>query len=193
MQADRQQAALLRREAKIMKLNLCACGCGGLTRWKWCHGHHSIARQRPAAERFWDHVEFTSACWLWTGRMGGSGYGYFEDGPAHRWSYEFCVGPIPEGIELDHTCHKPESCLGGPTCPHRRCINPDHLEPVTGAENTRRAGPATKTHCVHGHLYDEANTVRSGKGRRVCRECRRLGLQALRLRMRDGQAADSPS
>lgn len=79
---------------------------------------------------------------------------------AHRAMYEVVVGPIPEGLELDHLCRNP------------RCVNPAHLEPVTGEENKRRAA-AARTHCKYGHEFSEDNTARSKRGARVCLTCRR--------------------
>lgn len=77
-------------------------------------------------ERFFTKVEFTEACWLWRGAITNRGYGNFiEHGQnvgAHRWAYEFCVGPIPSGMELDHLCRQPF------------CVRPDHLEPECSAE-----------------------------------------------------------
>lgn len=84
-------------------------------------------------ERFWLKVEMGTApsgCWLWTGST-ANGYGQARVGGktvrAHRASYELLVGPIPEGLTLDHLCHV------------KNCVRPEHLEPVTAAENTRRA------------------------------------------------------
>lgn len=118
-------------------------------------------------------------CLLYTGSRNNTGYGLIcVDGVqqlAHRVMYELTVGPIPEGLALDHTCHNRDtSCSGGDSCLHRRCINVDHLEPVTGAENTRRgkgwAVNGTKTHCPQGHPYDNENT-HVWNGRRYCRAC----------------------
>ena len=76
---------------------------------------------------------------------------------AHRWSYEHFVGHIPDGLTIDHLCR------------NRRCVRPDHLEPVTSGENTRRAMRNT---CIKGHPFDEANTW-TYRGKRYCRTCRR--------------------
>lgn len=85
-----------------------------------------------------------NGCWVWTKRCQDSGYSQFvpygRPVLAHRFAYEFFVGPIPDGLELDHVCHTHDaSCPGGPACLHRRCVNPDHLEPVTPLENKRRS------------------------------------------------------
>jgi len=108
-------------------------------------------------------------CWLWTGFVGGNGYGSFTVWRvgtiwAHRMVYERVVGPIPEGLELDHLCRV------------RRCVNPQHLEPVTRRENARRgespAGlKARQTHCKRGHEFTEQNTRRDKYGNRSCRSC----------------------
>lgn len=85
--------------------------------------------------RFWSFVVPTPAgCWLWTG-LKVAGYGRFsiqnKGIGAHRVSYEALIGAIPDGLELDHLCRVPS------------CVNPLHLEPVTGAENRRRARAST--------------------------------------------------
>lgn len=103
----------------------------------------------------------------------------------HRVVYEALVGPIPDGMTIDHQCHNIAAargeCRGGWTCLHRRCCNPAHLEPATGRENNLRGlGPAlnkarfaAKSHCPHGHPYDESNTRIRPDGRRACRTCNR--------------------
>lgn len=101
---------------------------------------------------------------------------------AHRVAYEDLVGPIPDDLCLDHTCHT-TACVLGNNCPHRRCVNPAHLEPVTSEVNARRgltgrvggakrgAQLRAKTHCPAGHEYDAPNTRWTPVGGRVCRRC----------------------
>jgi hypothetical protein len=73
-------------------------------------------------------IQITGFCWLWIGTVKDSGYGqYKRSSIAHRVVYEALVGPIPEGLELDHLCKI------------KNCVNPDHLEPVTGQVNVARA------------------------------------------------------
>ena len=105
---------------------------------------------KPLWDRFWPKVEFTGFCWNWTAGTSAKGYGCFRLGghdgkrtSAHRVAYELLVGPIPDGLELDHLCR------------NRRCVNPDHLEPVTGDENKRRS-PAMAAHRSRLHTFTKA-------------------------------------
>lgn len=148
---------------------------------------------RPASERFWAKVTAGPAgCMMWTGGKTLGGYGMFAaetahrgtiQEMAHRWAYEDKVGPIPDGLDIDHLCRV------------RACVNPSHLEPVTRAENIRRAA-AIKTACPAGHPYTEDNTYRNEKGHRKCRTCS-TGRDALRkdeknARKRAKRAAQGP-
>jgi HNH endonuclease len=131
------------------------------------------------ADRFWSKVQRTDTCWLWTAARTHGGYGQFglargKAVRAHRLAYELTIGPIPDGLELDHLCRV------------RNCVNPAHLEPVTHAENMRRAVSAWAiTHCPAGHEYTPDNIVRSHPGL-VCRTCHnarnRRSAQARRAR-----------
>lgn len=118
-------------------------------------------------------INWETGCWEWAGAVDGRGYGRIRGrGPAkmavHRAAWELLVGPIPQGLELDHLCRI------------LRCLNPAHLEPVTHLENVRRAGLsglaaeyAGRTRCPAGHGYDLFNTYFDPAGRRHCRKCKR--------------------
>jgi hypothetical protein len=129
---------------------------------------------------FWAKVEKTDDCWNWTGAKSGSPtkgyYGMFGLSPtvklAHRVSYETTIGPVPVGLQLDHLCR------------NTLCVNPAHLEPVTAAENVRRAA-AFVTRCPHGHAYDEQNTWIDGRGRRNCKKCRAFRKRRWRAGLRN--------
>lgn len=130
-------------------------------------------------QRFLRNVMVTAeGCWLWTASRDKDGYGKFSvgspphrwNGRAHRWSYERWVAPIPVGLQVDHLCRT------------RSCVNPTHLEAVDTLTNlmrgdTHAARNAAKTHCSHGHPYDDENTRRTSKGR-TCRTCAREWMRA---------------
>lgn len=126
------------------------------------------------------------SCWLFTGARTGWGYGNFYMGHryygAHKAAYLLFVGPVPEGMEVDHLCHVRTDCAGGIECPHRACANPSHLALATHRNNDLRGcGQSAEnirlTHCRRGHAFDEKNTyippkTKPGHSRRDCRECR---------------------
>ena len=128
---------------------------------------------KTVEERLWPRVVVTGCCWYWTGAKIPTGYGSIRhQGKAkmvHRVAYEILVGPIPEGLELDHLCRV------------RNCVNPDHLDPVTHQVNVSRgrtghsSGPR-QTHCKRGHSFTEENTYMHN-GKRHCRACKALRKQ----------------
>jgi len=116
-----------------------------------------------------------SGCWLWTDAKSSTGYThvYFQGKRrlSHRLIYEFLVGPIPQGLDLDHLCRV------------RHCVNPDHLEPVTRRENLRRGlrGVLLPLDCPQGHEFTTENTTPSTRGQgRKCRMCSRLRARKIR-------------
>lgn len=132
----------------------------------------------PIEEKFWRHVHKTDTCWLWTGRLHRLGYGIITHSSkqqfAHRVGYELLVGPIPEGMELDHVWDR--------GCRNRHCVNPDHLEPVTHAENMSRGERTRRVQCPHGHSPDRYK--RLPNGHRYCRDCRNIEQQKRRAQLR---------
>lgn len=156
----------------------------------------SDAKVKDISERFWSKVKCGTddECWLWQAhRQAHRGYGTFGIGSrlipgsrhtsalAHRVAWELTYGPVPNGARVLHQCDNPP------------CCNPKHLFLGSQADNVAdmiakgrqnfAAGAryaamarAMKTHCKHGHRFDEnSNTVRSdGQPRRICRICSRL-------------------
>lgn len=138
------------------------------------HGTTDDPRVKTRSERFWGRVDKSQgpdACWPWLGAINrGTGYGVFGKESAHRAAYELVIGPIPDGLHLDHVRKR--------GCTRRDCVNPAHLEPVTSRENNLRgdspaAVNATKTHCKNGHLLAGDNLYVMPSGNRACKECRR--------------------
>ena len=132
-------------------------------------------------------IQPTGFCWLWTGKPNQGGYGvqHFQGKlwKAHRFVYTFLVGPIQDGLVLDHLCKV------------RICVNPDHLEPVTLPENVRRSknmGKAdtwvkrrdsplllsNRSHCSYGHDLAEVGVSvyrqRNKRTDRVCKQCEKI-------------------
>ncbi len=139
---------------------------------------------KTVEQRFWDKVgshDDPEACWLWEGASASGGgknhiakYGQFRVGlrivKAHRFAYELLVGPIPDGLTIDHVRAR--------GCSSTLCVNPAHLETVPARVNSLRgtnpfAQNARKIVCVHGHPFDAMNTYTYPSGRRQCRVCSR--------------------
>lgn len=139
--------------------------------------------------RFWAKVDRNNdgECWRWVASLNSAGYGQiYRDGRpdrAHRVAYELLVGPIPEGLHIDHLCR------------NRWCVNPVHLEPVTLAENNRRAAAAAapgsrrKQRCRNGHEFNAENTRIDPAGWQRCRTCERTQALASYHRRRAEVAA----
>lgn len=129
-----------------------------------------MAKPKTSVEsRFWPKVDKNgpNGCWLWVASKTSSGYGHFANQCAHRVAYELLVGPIPEGLEIDHLCRV------------RHCVNPEHMEPVTHRVNIdRRIGKhvkprALRSHCAQGHEWTPDNTYYApNQTWRSCRKCR---------------------
>lgn len=125
-------------------------------------------------------------CWLWTGGLSG-GYGrvtwslgkrQMVYAFVHRVMYEAAHGTIPPGMDIDHRCHIAGECRPAiaSDCIHRRCCNPSHLAVATRQTNLLRgnttvASRSQRTHCPQGHPYDNTNTRRDRRGRRICQAC----------------------
>lgn len=118
-------------------------------------------------------------CHLWTGELTSKGYGIVtvrgRRVKAHRYAYGQAHGSVPP--LLDHVCHDPQACPGGPACVHRRCVNPAHLVPSDAASNVApdRRSRRWRGTCQRGHdvTQDDAVYVRPD-GTRECRQCRAM-------------------
>jgi hypothetical protein len=160
---------------------------------RWRKANPDKVRRRPVDltvdDRFWRQVEGGDfeTCWLWTGRPANAGYGKFvvrqKWYQAHRFAYERLIGPIPDGLDLDHLCR------------NRACVNPWHMDPVTRYVNSRRAQLGwrvsrdrthpVETHCAQGHARTEANTYFPPNGRSPrCRTCNREEARRSKARRR---------
>lgn len=131
----------------------------------------SSASQKDV-DRFWRFVDKTNDCWIWMGSHNGTEYGKFwlkgKTIYAHRISYFLAYGKIEPEYEIDHLCK------------NRRCVNPSHLEKVTGKINKNRGNSFSglnikRTHCSNGHELTEDNLCENYllRGQKVCKTCLR--------------------
>lgn len=154
-----------------------------------------MRKKANAFFRFYKYVEFpqsSEGCWQWMGTKDQDGYGLFwlngSRKRAHRVSYEWMKGLIPEELELDHLCKNPS------------CVNPNHLESVSHQENCKRGEGGKKTgeknkqkmNCPKGHPYNKENTyVRFSSKRNSCRICRTCSKE--RMRQKRGWRGGKPN
>lgn len=182
-------------------MRTCECGCGqapplatktrqhlGTVKGepiRFVPGHANLGRLGAYKKERWTVEDrgYISPCWVWLLAQIGKGYGCEWDNSrkrmvgAHILAYERAYGPVPEGLEIDHLCRNP------------LCVNPEHLEAVTHAENVRRSDHKStsfnskKTHCPQGHPYAGDNLVIEKSGCRKCKACRRAMRIARKTRV----------
>lgn len=160
-------------DKRTRRVNYSPCDvCGkSVTTAGYGRTQHMRTHSRPAVPDEKARVRFerqftiqSNGCWFWNSVCSGSPYGSFHfSGRRYMafifswWLYRGELVKSPP-LELDHLCR------------NKRCVNPEHLEPVTRAENNRRA---RKQHCPQGHAYTPENTGRGSKGERYCKQCGR--------------------
>lgn len=170
----------------------------------WCTKHYQrwmkygdaavvLSKDLTPEQRFLTRTDKTEGCWYYTGPLSDNGYGLWSTSrnggnkQAHRVAYELFVGPIPEGLDVDHLCHnRDQTCPGGKDCFHRSCVRPDHLEPCTRQDNLFRSHRfhANLTHCPQGHPYTPENT-QWWNDTRKCRTCHAARERDRRARQRE--------
>lgn len=123
--------------------------------------------------RFLQKINITKTCWIWIANIipNSGGYGLFWNGKqnilAHRFSYSYFNGTIPDEKTIDHICNNPS------------CVNPLHLRLLTMKENILRgngagAKNARKTHCPYGHKFTNKNIIRVvSRGKVLGKQCRK--------------------
>lgn len=119
--------------------------------------------------RFHAKYQIINECWIWHGAKLNNGYGLFTDEngktvTAHRWSYKYFNGEIPDKCVIDHICRNPA------------CVRPTHLQAISQSDNIKRSllvkARSARTHCKNGHEFTPENTkyVKGQRGRR-CAKC----------------------
>jgi hypothetical protein len=142
----------------------CECGCGTAipdltkkgTPQRFAHGHNARGTEAGWLKEDRGH---TTPCWIWQGGQSGSGYARARRDnrmvPLHRWHYEQEHGALRDGHEIDHLCRVP------------LCVNPDHLEAVTRAENVRRSSATPLTPADVQEIREARKQLMSGRCERV--------------------------
>jgi hypothetical protein len=148
------------------------------------HDCYNIVRS-DLPRRLLNYVVDANGCHVWQGACNKAGYGQIKiNGKqvgVHIVSYEFYVGPVPDGLTIDHTCE------------NHPCMNPVHLEPVTLQVNILRTSTtmaainAAKTHCPRNHPYSGDNLMHNKKGGRLCRICELERQRGVKRRQRERQ------
>lgn len=171
----------------------------GRLRKGMCEKHYRRALRtgstelRPAIDNLARYEVSPSGCWVWQGPQWTNGYGQTSvkihgTALAHRAFYIEHRGPIAAGIDLDHSCHNGDpDCVRGSECPHRLCVNPDHLDPVPRRTNLTRAIEAQNV-CEKG-LHDLTLPGATRPGTRQCVECWRIRYRKAGAKYRAGLRA----
>ena len=137
---------------------------------------------------FWSQVQIETAngCWVWRGYTKGNGYGYFgkRHWRVHRLAYLLLVGPIQEGLTIDHLCK------------NRLCVNTEHMEVVSFGVNTLRGNGwsgtnARKAVCHLGHPFRTRTSRRTGRLYRLCPVCHLEGNRLWRLKKKEAALANT--